>query len=150
MAPAGVAFNSDALVRRANDQAAAALAALKPGFTVRELTTALNYQVINFAPGSATIPAANDEVLNKAAAALQSAPAGTVIEIAGHTDNTGTAAANMQLSQARADAVRDHLIQQGVSPAMLVAVGYGDTKPLGTNDTEEGRFTNRRIEFNTK
>src|SRR6185295_6589045 len=89
MAPAGVAFNADALVRRANDQAAAALAALKPGFTVRELTTALNYQVINFAPGSVAIPAANDDLLNTTATALQGAPAGTVIEIGGHTDNTG-------------------------------------------------------------
>jgi len=106
--------------------------------------------VINFAPGSVAIPAANDDLLNTTATALQGAPAGTVIEIGGHTDNTGTPAANMQLSQARADAVRDYLIQHGAAPAMLVAVGYGDTKPLGSNDTEEGRFTNRRIEFTSK
>jgi outer membrane protein OmpA-like peptidoglycan-associated protein len=53
----------------------------------------------------------------------------------------------MQLSEQRANAVRDYLIQQGVPAAMLTAKGYGDTKPVATNSTEEGRFRNRRIEF---
>jgi outer membrane protein OmpA-like peptidoglycan-associated protein len=78
---------------------------------------------------------------------LKSAPAGTTIEVGGHTDNTGDPGSNMQLSQQRADAVRGYLIQQGVNPAMLTAKGYGQTAPRSTNDTEEGRFRNRRIEF---
>lgn len=86
--------------------------------------------------------------LNRVADVLKAAPSGTVLEVAGHTDNTGAAAANMQLSQQRADAVRSYLIQQGVSPDSLVARGYGDSKPIAANDTDEGKFHNRRIEFN--
>jgi outer membrane protein OmpA-like peptidoglycan-associated protein len=53
----------------------------------------------------------------------------------------------MQLSQQRADAVRSYLIQQGVSGSILTARGYGDTRPVASNSTDEGRFRNRRIEF---
>jgi len=67
--------------------------------------------------------------------------------INGHTDNTGDSAANMALSQQRADTVRNYLIQQGVPSSMLVAKGYGDTRPITSNDTDEGKFRNRRIEF---
>jgi OOP family OmpA-OmpF porin len=72
---------------------------------------------------------------------------GTVLEIEGHTDNTGDPASNLALSQQRAEAFRVYLIQQGVDGNMLVAKGYGDTKPVGPNDTDEGKFRNRRIEF---
>jgi outer membrane protein OmpA-like peptidoglycan-associated protein len=70
-----------------------------------------------------------------------------VIEVAGHTDNSGDPSSNLQLSQQRAAAVRDYLISQGVAPTSLVAKGYGDTRPVGSNDTDEGKFHNRRIEF---
>jgi outer membrane protein OmpA-like peptidoglycan-associated protein len=53
----------------------------------------------------------------------------------------------MTLSQQRAEAVRSYLVEQGVPPGMLVAKGYGDTRPVASNDTDEGRFRNRRIEF---
>ena len=56
----------------------------------------------------------------------------------------------MQLSQQRADAVREYLVQHGVPASMLTSAGYGDTKPVASNDTDEGRFRNRRIEFNAK
>jgi len=107
----------------------------------------LNFDVINFTSGSTAIPPESTDFLNKTAAAMRAAPAGTVIEVGGHTDNTGDPAANLQLSQQRAAAVRDYLISQGVAPASLVARGYGDTRPVGSNDTEEGKFRNRRIEF---
>ena len=70
-----------------------------------------------------------------------------MIEIGGHTDNTGDPASNMQLSMQRADAVRQVLIGYGVDPAMLTARGYGETKPVASNDTPEGRFENRRIAY---
>jgi OOP family OmpA-OmpF porin len=70
-----------------------------------------------------------------------------VLEIAGHTDNSGDSASNLALSQQRADSVRNYLVQQGVAPGMLVAKGYGDTRPVASNDTDEGKFRNRRIEF---
>lgn len=66
------------------------------------------------------------------------------IEIAGHTDNQGDDAANLKLSQARADAVRKYLLQKGIPPARVTAVGYGETKPIAGNETPEERKKNRR------
>jgi OmpA-OmpF porin, OOP family len=70
-----------------------------------------------------------------------------VLEIAGYTDNTGDPAANVALSQQRADAIRNALIHAGVDPSMLVAKGYGSANPIASNDLLEGRFRNRRIEY---
>ena len=70
-----------------------------------------------------------------------------MVEIAGYTDNTGDPAANVQLSQQRAEAVRAALVQAGVDPSILVAKGYGSANPVAGNDTLEGRFRNRRIEY---
>lgn len=144
------AWNATEQIRIASEKASSALAALKPGFTAQDLVSALNLNVINFATGSAQIPADSDDYLNRVAAALKAAPAGTILEISGHTDNTGDSASNMTLSQQRADAVRVYLIQQGVNGDTLVAKGYGDTKPVASNDTEEGKFHNRRIEFSLR
>ena len=72
------------------------------------------------------------------------------IEVAGHTDNVGDAAYNIDLSERRAKAVVDYLVQSGVAAERLSAKGYGETQPLDTNDTEDGRANNRRIEFNIK
>lgn len=69
------------------------------------------------------------------------------IEVRGHTDATGSAAHNMQLSQRRARAVVQYLIKQGISPERLVARGFGETQPVATNNTPEGRQKNRRTEF---
>ncbi len=69
------------------------------------------------------------------------------IEISGHTDSDGDDAANMALSQARAKAVADYLISNQVSSTRLRSRGFGETKPLDTNDTDEGKAKNRRIEF---
>ena len=69
------------------------------------------------------------------------------IEISGHTDNTGTDEINNKLSQARADAVKNYLLAAGINSARIQAKGYGSFKPKATNDTEEGRQTNRRVEF---
>lgn len=66
------------------------------------------------------------------------------IEIAGHTDDQGDDAANLKLSQARADAVKNYLIQKGINASRLVAKGYGETKPIADNATPEGRKKNRR------
>jgi outer membrane protein OmpA-like peptidoglycan-associated protein len=71
---------------------------------------------------------------------------GMVIEIAGHTDNVGKPEANLKLSQDRADAVRNYLIKKGVAADHVQAKGYGDTQPVGNNDTDAGRQRNRRTE----
>jgi outer membrane protein OmpA-like peptidoglycan-associated protein/uncharacterized protein YidB (DUF937 family) len=141
------AFNVADQVRAATAKATAALGALKPGFSTQELVTALNLNVINFASASAQIPTDSTNYLDRVAAAIKAAPAGTVLEIGGHTDNSGDSASNMTLSQQRADAVRAYLIQQGVDANALVTKGYGDSKPVAGNETDEGKFRNRRIEF---
>ena len=72
---------------------------------------------------------------------------GAVIEVGGHTDATGSTELNQALSQLRAEAVRAALIAQGVDAARLRAVGYGESRPVADNDTDEGRARNRRVEL---
>ena len=70
-----------------------------------------------------------------------------IIEVAGHTDNVGTDEYNMELSLNRANSVVKYLINSGISGSRLVAKGYGETKPVTSNETKEGRALNRRTEF---
>jgi OOP family OmpA-OmpF porin len=69
------------------------------------------------------------------------------IEVQGHTDSRGNDAFNLRLSQQRADAVRQYLINQGIASSRLTARGYGETMPIESNATTEGRAMNRRVEF---
>ena len=69
------------------------------------------------------------------------------IELSGHTDAVGSDEANKKLSDARANSVRDYLIQRGVRIDKIEAVGYGESQPVATNDTDEGRQLNRRVEI---
>jgi outer membrane protein OmpA-like peptidoglycan-associated protein len=68
------------------------------------------------------------------------------IEISGHTDNAGKPKTNKLLSEKRAEACRDYLVSKGIEAERIRAVGYGDERPIGSNDTEAGREQNRRIE----
>lgn len=70
-----------------------------------------------------------------------------VIQVDGHTDNTGSNEINNRLSQDRADAVREYLIGKGIEPDRVASKGFGEAKPIATNDTDEGRQQNRRVEF---
>lgn len=133
--------------QRGNKFAVAALDALKPGASGREIAAALNLSVINFGSNSAVLPKDSVELLKRAAALLKSAPNGTRIEVAGHTDNTGDPAYNVYLSEKRAKAVREELIKDGVKADALVVKGYGGARPVTSNDTRDGRARNRRIEF---
>ena len=69
------------------------------------------------------------------------------IEISGHTDNKGSAELNRKLSEERAKAVVDYLIQKGIDSGRLTYFGYGKDDPIETNETEQGRQFNRRTEF---
>jgi len=91
------------------------------------------------------LPASNTE-LEKLAKLLKANPA-LRIELGGHTDDVGSDAANLKLSDQRAQAVRDHLIGQGIAADRLTAKGYGETRHIAPNDTEEGRALNRRTEI---
>lgn len=70
-----------------------------------------------------------------------------VVEISGHTDNTGGRATNKRLSIARANAVKEYLVTRGVDPSRVKTSGYGPDRPIASNSTKEGRAKNRRIEF---
>ena len=101
--------------------ASAALAALTGGANAAAVVNALNLEIINFVSGKADIPKDNQDLLKKAAVVLKGAPAGTKIEVGGHTDNKGAAAGNQKLSQTRAEAVTKFLVAQGVKADALVA-----------------------------
>jgi OmpA-OmpF porin, OOP family len=82
--------------------------------------------------------------LDKVAESLKNFP-DVKIQVAGHTDNTGSAKYNLKLSEARAKSVKDYLVSKGVSPDQLTAKGYGLTEPVADNKTAEGRAQNRRV-----
>ena len=85
--------------------------------------------------------------LNKVVAWLQENPE-VKVEISGHTDSKGSDEYNQRLSEARAKAVYEYFIAQGVDKFRLAYAGYGESRPIATNDTEEGRQQNRRVELN--
>ena len=69
------------------------------------------------------------------------------IEIAGHTDSRGADAYNLDLSKRRANAVYNYFTANGIEQSRVIAVGFGESKPVDTNETTEGRKNNRRVEF---
>jgi outer membrane protein OmpA-like peptidoglycan-associated protein len=69
------------------------------------------------------------------------------VAIEGHTDSVGSDDYNQQLSERRAETVRDYFVQQGINSASVEAHGFGKTAPIATNDTPEGRQQNRRVEL---
>lgn len=103
-------------------------------------------QGINFKLRSATLLKNSLPVLDRAVEVLKTYP-DIRIEVSGHTDNRGKADFNRDLSQKRAEAVRDYLSTKGIAAARIVAVGYGMDRPLADNKTVSGRGQNRRTEF---
>ncbi len=85
-------------------------------------------------------------ILNDVGTTLQSYPS-VAVDLEGHTDNIGTDAYNQGLSERRANAVKTYLVGRGLDGKRMTPVGYGKTQPIATNDTEEGRDENRRVEL---
>ena len=140
-------IDTNAAITTGNTNAEKALAEIKPdNIKALDIATALNMQIINFDTGSATIPDANKSILDQAAVLIKRVPE-VHLTVKGHTDAVGSAESNKALSQKRAQAVVNYLVQQGVDPAQLQAVGYGQEQPIADNVTPEGQFKNRRIEF---
>jgi OOP family OmpA-OmpF porin len=123
----------------AGEAATADLKLMKEGV---EITLKVYFDV-----DQATIRPESKDGLAAAAKIMNDNP-GIKVEIVGHTDNTGSEEYNLALSRRRAQAVVDYLVTQlGVDRSLLTAKGYGEAKPVATNDTDEGRQLNRRVEF---
>jgi outer membrane protein OmpA-like peptidoglycan-associated protein len=99
----------------------------------------------NFDNGKATLQEGSYQVLDELVAYLVRKD-DEKIELGGHTDNVGSAASNLKLSQDRANTVRDYLISKGIDPARLQTKGYGLSMPIESNNTAAGRAVNRRTE----
>ena len=102
---------------------------------------------VNFQTGKAVLLPASQGILDQVAHSLIDNP-DVNVEVGGHTDNLGSEAANLRLSQARADAVRQYLIGKGVDAGRITAKGYGEGNPVADNATAAGRTANRRVELN--
>ncbi len=101
---------------------------------------------VNFATNSDMLKGSSSDILDEVAETLKRYP-NMVVEVAGYTDNRGSANLNKVLSQKRAESVVNYLIANGVSPANLKARGHGIKSPIADNSTAEGRAQNRRVEL---
>jgi outer membrane protein OmpA-like peptidoglycan-associated protein len=106
----------------------------------------INIENILFDTNSDVIKPESFIIIDKLSAQLKRFPT-MEIEIGGHTDSRGGADQNQALSQRRSDSVKRALIEKGIDGTRMVAVGYGEYKPLYTNSTDEGRRANRRTEI---
>lgn len=164
-----VKLSGDALFARAAEQVRASLAtalpqgwkpqaeiSVKPAASPVDPTVCqqlffelLGKGKIRFESGQATIDPDSKGLLDRLIEAALRCPAAN-IEVAGHTDSDGDAAANMALSEKRAQAVADYLVKAGLPASRISAVGYGSTQPVAANDSDEGKARNRRIDFVVK
>lgn len=110
------------------------------------LDQALANRTIEFQSGSANLTAQGIAVLEQMAAAMRSIGSARV-RVSGHTDNVGPRAANIALSQSRAEAVRRYLESAGIDASRMSVQGLGPDRPLADNSSADGRARNRRIEF---
>lgn len=136
----------DTAVAESIDASGNALDNLSEPPNPRDVARALSMQVINFEVDKAEIPDANKPLLDRAVALMQQVPTMSLM-IIGHTDKQASASYNMQLSEKRAQAVKDYMVAQGADASRLMTKGMGETDPVADNATEQGRFRNRRIEF---
>ncbi|HZZ11011.1 MAG TPA: OmpA family protein [Paraburkholderia sp.] len=146
-------FNVDRAVANATENFRSAIRSLLSNdrsCAAADVVKVLNLQVINFPSASAHVPGSAVQDLKESAQVLNACARNgraAKLELAGYSDNLGGAQANLQLSKKRAEAVRAYLVKTGVPADSLTAQGYGDVRPVASNDTESGRFANRRIEF---
>jgi outer membrane protein OmpA-like peptidoglycan-associated protein len=113
-----------------------------------EITEVLKLENIEFLTAKADLTPRGQTTLDHVAAILAKLP--NAVAIGGHTDSQGRDEANLRLSQARAETTRAYLVTKGIAADRLTATGYGATRPIADNTTQEGRQRNRRIEFDVK
>ncbi len=102
---------------------------------------------VYFEFGKAIIKTESHDLLDEVARVILANPQLLLIRVEGHTDDVGSDVNNLKLSGSRAAAVKDYLVGQGVEAGRLTSVGLGESSPIDTNDTEDGRAANRRVEF---
>jgi OOP family OmpA-OmpF porin len=112
----------------------------------KQITAVLDVNKINFAPSSSNIEEESLGVVDSIVEILAECP-DAQFEISGHTDSQGGEESNIALSQGRADAVLNALLDRRIHTAKMISKGYGETHPIADNTSEAGRATNRRIEF---
>jgi outer membrane protein OmpA-like peptidoglycan-associated protein len=103
---------------------------------------------VQFETGSSEILPVSFGLLDEVAAMLTDNPQIEQLQVEGHTDSTGSAGVNRKLSQQRAESVKKYLAGKGVAAARMVAKGFGPDRAIASNDTDEGKEQNRRVEFN--
>ena len=104
--------------------------------------------MVHFATDEAVILPESFPLLLQVASVLSENSDIALVEIAGHTDETGSDKYNRELSDRRAGSVRRFLVESGrIDSSRLVVAGYGESRPIQSNETEEGRAANRRVEF---
>jgi len=114
---------------------------------IKDMVARKDLKPVNFETGSAELLVDSHAALDKVAETAKKYP-NLKLRVEGHTDSTGSASLNQTLSQKRADAVRDYLVNTAGIPAdQVVAAGFGQTRPIASNETSEGRAQNRRVEF---
>jgi outer membrane protein OmpA-like peptidoglycan-associated protein len=113
---------------------------------VEEIREDLVLEDVTFRLGSADLTPESAATLDEVAASLKAWPE-VRVEVGGHTDSSGPAELNRNLSQQRAESVRQYLIDAGVAAGRITAVGYGEDRPIADNSTAEGRAANRRVEL---
>lgn len=124
-----------------------------PGNKMMMINFELNYELprtytldnVFFVTGKASLQKESYTALNELVEAMAFKES-LIVEISGHTDNVGEEYLNQRLSEARANTVRSFLIKKGIEPNRIKAVGFGETRPVASNDTPEGRQKNRRTQ----
>jgi len=128
---------------------AAALAAIGKVQQINDEIAVVLSNDILFDYGKANLSKKSKKTLNQAVELLNQIPNRSLV-IQGHTDSLGSDEHNMELSEARAKAVYDYMMQQGLQIKKVTYKGYGETRPTADNSTREGRVANRRVEFRLK
>jgi len=107
----------------------------------------LSLEGVNFGFDKATLTDDAKQILEEAVTVLKDTDSIVEVRVEGHTDSIGTEAYNQQLSQERAQSVVDYLESRGINGSNLIPVGMGESEPVATNETKEGRAKNRRVDF---
>lgn len=104
------------------------------------------FENLSFEFNSFNINPSSNPFLDELSYALKSQPSWK-LELAGHTDNVGSNATNLSMSKGRVEAVKKYLVSSGISPDRIITYAFGESKPIASNNTEEGRSKNRRVEM---